>query len=134
MRLFSLPTRLYAATSTRLFSFYSSSPLISLPPLTHTLINSVVPTLTPHDLVMDCTAGNGSDSAFLAAQIATTHAANERPRLLCVDVQAKAVEKTRKRVEGFGEDVTVEQVRKGGGAQGARGGHERKLCEQLGGQ
>ncbi len=54
------------------------------------------------DLTIDATAGNGHDTAFLAARV------GEQGRVLAFDVQAEAVASARARVEalGFAERVT----------------------------
>jgi hypothetical protein len=83
-------------------SFYASSPLTSLPPLAHVLMSSLLPSLAPGDCVVDATAGNGSDSHFLASEILRAFPdPTPKPTLLCLDVQAAAVDKTKRRLEPF---------------------------------
>ena len=48
------------------------------------------------DLVVDATAGNGHDTAFLAARV------GERGRVLAFDIQADAIASARARVEALG--------------------------------
>ena len=85
-----------STSSTRLFSTpWSSSPLLSLPPHAHLLLSSLLPTLLPTDAVIDATAGNGSDSHFLASSLSSLPSP---PLLVCIDVQEEAVKKTSKRL------------------------------------
>ncbi len=63
----------------------------------------VEPVVSPGDFVVDATCGNGKDTVFLARLV------GDQGRVLAVDIQPEAVERTRSLLdqEGLGSRVTV---------------------------
>ncbi len=59
----------------------------------HDMIQKIV---LPGDIVIDATAGNGNDTLFLAGLV------GETGRVYSFDIQARAIEKTRKKLELHG--------------------------------
>eukprot|EP00518_Triparma_eleuthera_P005787 CAMPEP_0182463244 /NCGR_PEP_ID=MMETSP1319-20130603/7228_1 /TAXON_ID=172717 /ORGANISM="Bolidomonas pacifica, Strain RCC208" /LENGTH=252 /DNA_ID=CAMNT_0024662759 /DNA_START=146 /DNA_END=901 /DNA_ORIENTATION=+ len=121
-RLLSSPSSDYTS------SWYSSSPLVSLPPLSHLLMKSAIdavyadissssssssppPPPLPQTssylrpLVIDATAGNGSDSAFLASHLSTLPPPVPFD-LLSIDVQPAATAKVSARLSKFSSHLT----------------------------
>lgn len=66
----------------------------------HALIERIV---QPGDIVVDATAGNGNDTAFLARLV------GEKGKVYTFDIQDKALEKTKKRLteQGLIDQVTL---------------------------
>ena len=61
--------------------------------LLHSLLRECI---TPGDLAVDATAGNGHDTCFLADAVGTAG------RVIAIDIQEKAISTTRTRLEGLG--------------------------------
>ncbi|WP_290652272.1 class I SAM-dependent methyltransferase [Aquisalimonas sp.] len=65
-------------------------------PLTELVHELLAPLIRPGDVAVDATAGNGHDTLFLAQRV------GPRGRVYAMDIQSRALEHTRKRLQAAG--------------------------------